>query len=210
MFISVLTPSIRPEFLDITQECLEQQTFTDFEWLVDVGLRNKGFQLPADLNKLLKRAKGERVVMLQDCICIEPDTLGRIDKLSNDFWTFPVGQVMNFKEEPAWDWRKHKDGKITPNLWEADFASAPLKAFYDIGGYDEAFCDGWSWENVEVAWRAAAAGYEFYSEPTITGVALSHDKIKENPFRNKKPNNDWRAEETRHKASRGNYRLDYM
>ena len=35
MKISVITPSIRPEGLKILQECLAQQTFKDFEWLVN-------------------------------------------------------------------------------------------------------------------------------------------------------------------------------
>lgn len=207
--LSVITPSIRPQFLDITQKCLEQQTYTDFEWLVEVGLRNNGFQLPRDLNKALRRAKGDRVVMLQDCIRIEPTALETISNLPNQFYTFPVGQVMTFDDEPTWDWRVTPD-RMTPNMWEADFAAAPTQAFFDIGGYDEAFCNGWSWDNVEVAWRAEAAGYTFHCDPSIRGVALAHDKIVENPFRNSLTLNDTRAEETRRKASRGEYKLNYL
>lgn len=209
--ISVLTPSIRPEFLDLTQECLEQQTFNDFEWLVEIGLRSHGYQLPSDLNKLLKRAKGERVVMLQDCIKIEPNTLEMIDKLPNQMITFPVGKTLKFDGHVEWDWRAYKEWDIQPHQWEADFASAPLQAFIDVGGYDEDFNNGWSWENVEVAWRInALQKYTFLCNPHIKAVALDHDQIRENPFRGKAPNNDKRAHETRLKAERGVYKLDYL
>jgi hypothetical protein len=209
--ISVLTPSIRPQFLDITQRCLENQTFTDFEWIVEVGLRNYGYRLPSDLNRLLSRANGDRIVFLQDCIHIEPNALERIDMLPNHMITFPVGQVMSFGDEPSWDWRKHHDGSITPNQWEADFAAAPTQAFFDVGGYDESFNKGWSWENVEIAWRIRATDkYPFLCYSPIAGIALQHDAIIENPFRNKRENNDKRAEETRAKASRGEFLLNYL
>lgn len=208
--ISVLTPSIRPEYLYITQHALEQQTFTDFEWLVEVGLRNRGFMLPTDLNKMLRRAKGERVVMLQDCIRIEAEALERINALSNDFYTFPVGKVKDFVDTPVWDWREHKCWEVDENHWEADFACAPLKAFYDIGGYDEDYNNGWSWDNVDVGIRAKAAGYHLYCDNTIRGVALDHDSIIENPFRNKRQNNDKRAEATKKRAAEGNYFLPYL
>lgn len=209
--ISVLTPSIRPEFLNITQECLEKQTFQEFEFLVEIGLRNRGFMLPSDLNKMLKRAKGDRIVMLQDCIKIEPDTLARINELSNELYTFPVGQVMNFEDAPEWDWRIDHPGELLgPNYWEADFACAPKQAFFDIGGYDERFNGGWSWDNVEVGYRMYRAGYKGFCESTIKGVALKHDKIRENPFRGKLVSNDFKAQETKYRADRGDYKLDYL
>lgn len=208
--ISVLTPSIRPEFLDITQRCLENQTFTDFEWLVEVGLRNKGFRLPSDLNKLLSRSKGDRIVMLQDCIQIENDTLERINELPNECITFPVGQVKNFGDTPEWDWRPDTKGNAPQHAWEADFACAPRKMFFEVGGYDEDFNNGWSWENVEIMWRAEVLGYKVFCEPSIRGIALKHDQITENPFRNKLENNDKRSEEVRRKASHGEYKLNYL
>lgn len=167
--------------------------------------------LPTDLNKMLRRARGERIVMLQDCIKIEPNALAEIDNLPNQMITFPVGQVMKHGDEPEWDWRVYREHEIQPHQWEADFASAPRQAFFDVGGYDEEFNRGWSWDNVEVAWRIAATQrYTFSCIPYIKGVALSHDKIVENPFRNKRENNDKRAGETRRKAERGEYKLNYL
>jgi hypothetical protein len=208
--LSLVVPSIRPEYLYITQEALEKQTFTDFEVLVEMGLRNRGFTLPTDLNKMLRRAKGERIVMLQDCITIEPDALERINNLPNEMYTFPVGQVMKFGDAPQWDWRKETTGEVPAHAWEADFACGPTQAFFDVGGYDEVFCNGWSWDNVEIGWRIAATGRKILCDPSICGVALKHDSLREHPFRNKLVNNDKRAEETRRKASRGEYKLDYL
>lgn len=208
--ISVLTPSIRGDLLHITQECLEQQTFQDFEFLCEIGLRNRGFRLPTDLNKMLRRAQGERIVMLQDCIKLESDALEKINELSNDFYTFPVGKVMEFGQSPEWDWREHKSWELDPARWEADFACAPRQAFFDIGGYDEDFNNGWSWDNVEVAYRAQKAGYRFFCHCEIKGVALDHDKMRENPFRGKLENNNKRAEATKYRAERGDFKLSYL
>lgn len=208
--ITVITPSIRPQYLGITQECLEAQTFQDFEWLVEIGLRPRGFTLPSDLNRMLRRAKGDRVVMLQDCIHILPNTLEKIAMLPNEFTTFPVGKVVHLGDEPKWDWRAHKTWEVQPHQWEADFAMAPLKAFYDIGGYDEEFNKGWSWDNVEVGWRASAAGYKFYCNHSIKGIAIDHDALTPNPFRGTRENNDHRANQTRTKAEHGMYKLDYI
>lgn len=207
--ISVLTPSIRPEYLHMTQECLEKQTFTDFEWLTELGLRNRGFTLPTDMNKMLKRAKGDRIVSLQDCIRIEDDTLERINALPNELYTFPVGQEENGTIE--WDWRiDHGGDLLGPHYWEADFACAPTQAFFDVGGYDEEFNKGWSWDNVEIARRIYRTGRKGYCEPSIRGVAIRHDKIKTHPFRGVRESNEKRAEESKYRCDRGDFKLSYL
>lgn len=209
--ITVITSSIRPQFLNITQEALEKQTFQDFEWLVEIGLRNRpGWGLPRDDNKALKRAQGERIVFLQDCITIEPDTLEKIHALPNEMYTFPVGQVMSFDQTPEWDWRPDNEGIVDPHMWEQDFACGPKQAFFDVGGYDETFDQGWAWNNVEIAWRIAATGRQFWCNASIRGISLKHDQIVENPFRNKLENNDKRADETRKKAARKEFKLNYL
>lgn len=209
--ISVLTPSIRPEYLHITQQALEKQTFTDFEWLTEIGLRNRGFTLPSDMNKMLKRAKGDRIVILQDCITIEPDALEKIDELAYALWTFPVGQVKKFGDEPEWDWRKTHSG-ILPDAsyWETDFACAPRDAFFDVGGYDEEFNKGWSWDNVEIGRRMYRAGYKGYCHSDLVGIAIKHDEITTHPFRFARESNLARAEESKYRCDRGDFVLNYL
>lgn len=211
MKVSILTPTIRPEYLDITYQCLKQQTFQDFEWLVEVGFPDKGFSLSKDLNALLRRSKGEIVVMLQDCIKIEPDAIQSIvEAYDGTLTTYPVGKIQN-NNDVKFDWRAVMDlREIDPPHWEADFASGPLKAFFDIGGYDEDYDNGWSWENVEVAWRAKQAGYKFMCNPKIKGIAIDHDVKIDHPFRNKRENNDKRARFTRQMAEQGVWKLSYL
>ena len=211
--ITVITPSIRPDLLGITQECLERQTFQDFEWLTEVGLRNRGYTLPSDWNRLISRAKGDIIVSFQDCIKIPDNTLEIIAGLDHTktAYTYPVGQTLDFEKEPTWDWRALRpQGEIEPRMWEADFASAPKSMFYDIGGFDEEFNKGWSWENVEVAIRAYAAGYKFELHNSFRTVSLRHDELRENPFRNKRENNDKRARVTEILAQGGDYKKDYL
>lgn len=215
MKLSVVTPSIRPHYLDITQKCLELQTYSNFEWLVEVGLRRNGFTLPKDWNKLIRRASGDIVVILQDCIAIPHDALERIAALPHDrmAYTYPVGKTQG-DGNVQWDWRKVKEDatgpELTANLWEIDYASAPTSMFFEVGGFDEDFCNGWSWENVEIAWRAFYAGYKFCVSRVTEGVALDHDAKAPHPFRNKLENNDQRANETRKRAERGDFRLSFL
>lgn len=211
MKISVITPSIRPSYLDITQKCLEAQTFQYFEWLVEIGRPSQGFTLPSDFNKMLRRATGDIVVVLQDCIVIPSDALASIVSLdhANTAYTYAV-----IKEGKA-DWRATRlkaigDDNITPNMWEIDLASAPLSLFKDVGGFDEDFNNGWSWENVEIAWRAAAAHYRFKLSNITEGHAIDHDAKEPHPFRNKVENNDKRANQTRIRAEHGLYKLGFV
>jgi GT2 family glycosyltransferase len=216
MKISILTPSIRPEFLNITQKSLEEQTYTDFEWLVEVGLHQGRFTLPEDMNKMLKRAKGDIIVSLQDCISISPDALEKIASLAfaQTGYTFPVGKSKEglFGKNVKWDWRKTRPmgDPITGNMFEIDFAAAPKQMFYDIGGFDERFCEGWSFDNVELAWRAVAAGYTFYHSTITEGVAVDHDAITPHPHRSSLPLNDAKARATARNAERGVYKLKYL
>lgn len=203
--ISVLTPSIRSQYLYITESCLKNQTFQDYEWLVEIGLPHKGYDVPKAMNLMLKRAQGQTVVILQDCISIPDNFLEHISKQEKQqFITYPI------RKENTEDWRKERYGEIQPQEWESDLASAPLKAFFDIGGYDETYCQGWSWENVEVAYRARQAGYTFFCDNRVIGSAIDHDKILVHPFRNKNRNNDWRAQLTLQEVLNGNYKKSYL
>ena len=216
MRISVITPTIRPQYLDITKKCLEEQTFSDFEWIIEPGLTRWGYTLPKDWNKAIAKAKGEIVVMLQDCIKVEPDFLEKIDELHrgspNSLFTYPVGKVNNFEETPSWDWRNFFERReIDPNHWEIDLASAPLEVFYEVGGFDEEFCKGWSWENCEIAYRInALKKYKFECVPEIKGIAIDHDAVEIDSFRGKKENNDKRALATKSLAEQGIFKLDFL
>lgn len=186
MKISVLTPTIRPKGIDITRECLMNQTLQDFEWLVEVGIGRH--DLNAAYNRMLRRAKGELVVSLQDFIKVESDYLEQFwnayQANPDTFFTAPVGksQQEDFGGEIKWDWRAH-GGKARWDAWEIDSGAAPLHALKQIGGFDEALDGHWSSDNVNVGCRAELAGFTFMNLPQIKAIAYDHDAFIEHPFR---------------------------
>ncbi len=195
MKISVITPSIRPKGLEITQKSLANQTFTDFEWLVEIGLKrehdlNKGF------NKMLKRAKGELIVFLEDFTSVKPDYLQKWWdahlKYPDTFFTAPLGKTQNLEYQPPvqWDWRAwtHKEGEsefmpCTWNTWEIDNGACPLEALKKIGGFDEQLDKYWSCDNVNTGCRADLAGYKFLNYFGNPAIAYDHDAFMPHPFR---------------------------
>lgn len=211
MNISVITPSIRPRGLDITRQCLMQQTFQDFEWLVEIGLGRH--DLNAAYNRMLRRSQGELIVSLQDFIKVEPDFLQQYwdayQRSPDTFFTAPVGKVQqeDFSGEVAWDWRIHKEARPFWNKWEIDSGSAPRAALFAIGGFDEALDKYWSSDNVNVGFRAHLAGYKFGFVPENRAMAYDHDAHMTHPYRHKfKPDyNNKRLE-----AFRRGLRINYL
>ncbi len=190
VLITVATPSIRPEGLKVVQESLERQTFKDFEWCVELGIPGKGHDLNAAYNRILRRAKGELFVSLQDWTKILDDGLERFWKAYQEnprtFFTAPHGKTLDWKTQ-EWDWRAgtNKEGDIQPcnwNCWEIDWGCAPLSALKEIGGFDEALDQYWSCDNVSVGKRAQLAGYHFANLHTNPAVGLNHNKITSHPF----------------------------
>lgn len=184
MQISVLSPSIRPEGLAYNQECLERQTFTDFEWIVEVGLRTK-HDLNAAYNRMLRRAKGELIVSYQDFIKIEDDGLQKFwDAYQKDpytFFTAPVGQTLDWTNI-EWDWRNHPQAQMNWQSWEIDWGAAPLECLKKIGGFDEEMDGHWAGDNVNVGLRAQMMNYNFKLLPDNKAVAFSHNKHIKHPF----------------------------
>ena len=168
------------------------------------------------MNRMLKRAKGDIIVILQDWTEIPSTAIETIIGLHsmNDkvMFTYPLVKVDDLKDETAQvrtDWRWGCDQFVPFYQWESDFASAPLQAFKDIGGYDEEFDKGWSWDNVNVAHRAKMAGYAFRCYPEIWGKAWDHDKFTVHPFRGKNEN----GELSKNKdidIELGNWKLNYL
>lgn len=187
MKISVVTPTIRPQGLEVVRDSLTKQTFTDYEWLVEINTTGK-HDLNSAFNKMLKRAKGELIVFLQDYIKIEEDGLQKFwdfyKENPDTFFTGPVGKVTKWGDEPQWDWRIERED-IVWNECEFDWGAAPKKALDDIGGFDERLDQWWSFDNVSVGKRAGLCGYKFACLPEVRAVALDHDLHEKHPFREK-------------------------
>lgn len=192
--ISVITVSIRPKGLEITQKSLLEQNFPfdEFEWLQEISIPPKcNYDINKAYNRALRRAKGELIVSLQDYIKVTPDYLEKFWKAYQEnpktFFTAPVGKVKNedYSGSPIWDWRAY--AKTEPNwkCWEIDSGSAPLVALKEIGGFDETLDGGWSCDNLNVMYRAYLAGYKVMNVWDNPGVAYDHDAFIPNPFRDR-------------------------
>lgn len=186
MKISVCTPTIRPDGLKIVQECLSKQTFPSgkIEWLVEVGYGKH--DLNASYNRMIRRAKGDVFVSVQDYTNIPPDFLEKISKKYEEsdkrtFYTIPLGKTLDW-EKVEWDWRKYAE-KCIWNGWEIDAGFCPMDALWEIGGFDEKLDEKWSFDNVSVGYRAQAFGYNFGVFSGTEAVAFDHDKKENHPFR---------------------------
>lgn len=152
-------------------------------------------------NEGLRMCSGELVVSIQDFIYITPQGLEKFwlayqqtggcitgvgDQYAqlDDLWK-PINKIW---EDPR---RRADLGSLyagsfyecMPNDWELNWACAPLKAFYDIGGFDEEL-DKWAGgDNISVCERMDALGWKFYIDQTNESFSLKHgrpDKWDEN------------------------------
>lgn len=171
--VSVITPTIRPEGLNIMQDCLSLQTFQDFEWLLEIGFPNKS-DLNQALNRMVKRAKGELLVFYQDYIGIRPDGLERFwNEYEKDKTSFLTASVND-------DWRLHNVNKpLEFTQWEIDWGACSREALVKIGGFDETLDQYWGFDNVNVGLRATMAGHRIM---TIHNPAIGY-KHEEAPMK---------------------------
>jgi len=185
--ISILTPSIRPEGLKVVYDSLKKQTFdiNSIEWLVEIGFPEKGCDLNAAYNRMLRRAKGDIIVSLQDFIKIPENALQEIYNIQREdtLITYPVAKVKEWGDKPIWDWRAIETKKIEPIEWEADFASACKSMFFKVGGWDEELDKFFSFDNVSIGFRASMIGYKFLCYNKLKAIGLDHDKNMSHPFK---------------------------
>lgn len=195
MKISVLTPSLRPKGLAVIQHCLGKQTFTDFEWLVEMNWTGK-HDLNAAFNRMIRRSEGELLIFLEDYTRILDDGLERFWRAYQEhpdtLFTAPLGKVYDWGEKPTWDWRATKQREdqadytdCLPRCCELDWGAIPRKILYEIGGFDEELDKYWSGDNVSIGIRADLAGYKFKCVFTNPAVAWDHDAHLPHPFREK-------------------------
>lgn len=197
--ISVLTPTIRGlKALKPIEQSLAYQTFDSWEWLVEIG-DGRTCDLNAAFNRMLRRARGELVVFIEDWVWFVPDALQRFwdayQSMPKTFFTAPVPKaaqywtdargVVYFTEPLEPEWRSSTPGGIDWAHWEIDFGAAPLAALKEIGGFDEALDKYWGCDNWNASYRAHLAGYKFFNVIDNPAVALKHDALFAHPFRDK-------------------------
>jgi hypothetical protein len=142
---------------------------------VNAPKKTRKSNLNASLNAGLKQVKTEFVIFYQDFIDLNPNCFAKLLELADEetFVTTctknPAGKI----EDPRY---LGVDGPrpCMPEEWEANVGIAPMKAVIELGGFDEEYDDGWSWDNVNLAERAAMLGYKFILDESNRPQLLPH------------------------------------
>lgn len=126
--------------------------------------------LNASLNHGLKLCTSRYVVFYQDFIELPKDCLARLLKAAEFFEGRAFITTLTTDETGRPEGNRYTGADVLrpclPEEWEANVAIAPLDAIRALGGFDEEYDNGWSWDNVNLAERAAMLGYEFYCDET--------------------------------------------
>jgi len=195
--ITVITPTIRPEGIDIVRRALEEQEFTDFDWLICSPFDPKtwGTWIPDTFkggvwtlnrayNALLRRCDSELIVSWQDFTYANKDTLDR-------FWAhyqyepkMLVSALGNKYEDKTWqkvNWVDlRKGGMCNPNYVEWNLCSCPLKGLQEIGGFDEeADFLYFGLDGFQVNYRLEETGHTFYCDSKIESFSLGHGRVED-------------------------------
>lgn len=207
MKISVITPSVRKDFLEIIEKCLSRSSFpSDFyEWIV-VSPQDWGFGIWVEdppkregdfygLNKAwnagIKEAEGELFVSIVDGLWFPPDTLQRLwDHYERDPMScvslagHHFDQMEHDKPEHlVWIDPKVKDigslERIDPVDFELCIASLPMKGIKETGGFDEEFDKFPAWSEKELALRMEKTGYKCYLDHSMQFRAIHHPRLNE-------------------------------
>lgn len=204
--ISVITPTVRPEYIPILEKCLSRQTFKDFEWLIgsplNIEIKNAKYipdppkkegdyyGLNKSWNALFKASKGELIVNITDGLWFPPDTL---EKLWQHYYNDPksciscIGhqydRLENGKPEHlVWqDPRARIDQgsyyEVEATEMELCLGSFPRQAVLDVGGIDEKYDKGAALGEKEMFIRIQRSGYKLYLDQSIEYRAISHPRL---------------------------------
>lgn len=202
--ISILTPTVRKEGLDIVCSALKKQNFADYEWLIGSPFNPEipeavwihddfegGFwSLNRIYNKMLKAAKGELIVSWQDWIWVPSNGLTQFWQSyeKTDSVVSGVGdqyeQVGRFGKPEVKIWsdprKNDKNGSFYecfPNDAEWNWCAIPKKDLFKIGGMDEELDFlGFGGDQLQVGERLDAIGVKFYLDQTNESYTVRHGR----------------------------------
>lgn len=202
MKISVITPSVRPELLDIVKKCLQRQTFKEFEWIVVSPFEytdciwildppkkdGDNYGLNKAWNAGFNQAKGELFVSIVDGLWFPPDTL---ENLWNHYESDPkacigaIGHQYDQMENGKPEHRVWSDPRVRPVTFysippldlELCIASIPMQGIRDVGGVDEEFDKYAALSEKEMCFRLQQFGYTFWIDQSIEYRAIHHPRL---------------------------------
>ena len=202
--VSVITPTIRKEGLEIVRKALRKQTFRNFEWLIgssfDPGIpwakwipdkfTGGYWTLNRIYNSLFQHSSGEIIISYQDNIHILPDTIERLVEQveRTQGIVSPVGD--QFESVNKWGKPQIKvwsDPRRTSNygsFYECTFpdiewnlCALPKQALIDVGGFDEELDFlGFGMDGYQVNERLNEVGHKFYLDQSIESFSIAHGR----------------------------------
>lgn len=198
--ISILTPTIRPEGLDIVKLGLDRQTIPYDEWLIGSPFEPKvgkwikdGFAggywtFNREMNKLIKEAKGDFIVSIQDYTFFYPDALERFEyfyKQNPNTIISGVGdkyeQVYPDRGKKVWTDPRRVAGNGDCPFYaiEGNFCAFPKQAVLDVGGFDENLdFVGFGLDFYSLFDRIGMLNkYKFYLDTTNESFSLVHGRV---------------------------------
>lgn len=239
MKISVVTPTVRENGLDLVAKCLKRQTLKDYEWIVvspfkfvsrddrvvwvhDPG-KNEGdyYSLNKAWNSAFKIAGGELMVSIVDLLWFPPETLEHLwthyeanSKACIGLIGHQYSELVNGKPENlVWkDPRETRNGfyEIKPFDLELCIASIPMKGIQEVGGVDEEYDQAPAWSEKDLACRLAALDYKCYIDEGVQYRALQHPRLTKD-WDDKYPESVKRFQEHYKQIQEGKrLRLDYV
>lgn len=207
--ISIITPTIRPEGLEIVKKGLDRSIIPYEEWLIGSSFEPKYGKWVKDdftggiwtlnrcLNKLIKEAKGDLIVSIQDYTFFAPDALDKFNfyyKQDSRNIISGIGdkyeEVYPERGKKVWvDPRRDVYEKFSEcpfHYIEGNFCAIPKQAFIDIGGFDESMdFIGFGLDFYSLLDRLDIQGkYKFYIDQTNESYSLTHGRVKDWDERN--------------------------
>lgn len=195
--IDVLTISKRTGWEETAIQSLKSQTNQNYNWVV-VTTEQATFELlsgyatvvhappmlhatnlNASHNVGLRHCTSKYVMFYQDFIELQPDTIERFLSWVDDEGVDGFISSTPYNVDGGLDHRNTGSDYLRecdPKEWEINLALGPLKALKEVGGFEEELDTGWSWDNVNVAERAALLGYKFHIDEGIKPTLLYHKK----------------------------------
>ncbi len=204
MKVSIITPTVRKEGLDVVRKSLEKQTHKNWEWLVcspfDPGIPGatwlvddfKGgfWSLNRVYNRLIERATSPLIISWQDNIWIPADGVekfvvncGKLDRVISGVgdqyervgkWGKPEIKIWN---DPRKTDNYGSFYEINWNDCEWNWAAIPKKFLLDIGGMDERLDFlGFGGDQYQVCERLNDRGIRFYIDQTNESYTVRHTR----------------------------------
>jgi len=140
--------------------------------------------LNASLNEGLRHVDTPYVIFYQDLIDLPQHCFARLLK-HVDNRTFVTTVTKNddhtTEEDPRYT-GLNRARLCPPEEWESNVAAAPMDMIRALGGFDAEYDAGWSWDNVNLAQRAAMLGARFICDEANRPQLLYHPKERSIPL----------------------------